>query len=129
MRFIDRPAENNWNRQTIRVGPTYSNEQSQEKEYLLRGGEPVAALLTNNLRPEIFTLFKNHEIPLIASTLKLVPDPNGKVYIYNRFWDENFGSMNVAPALLIYADLVNSGYGRNKEIANQILNNELQHIQ
>jgi len=38
---------------------------------------------------------------------------------------ENATTNKTAPALLVYADLINSGYGRNIETAKKILANEL----
>ena len=129
MRFIDRATENDWKRIAQKITSTDIYQQDKQRENILWGGEPGAALLTNSLRPEVFTLFTNYEIPLTANRLRLVPDINGKVYVYKKFWNNTSGSINVAPALLIYADLVNSGYGRNIEIAKQILDNELSYIQ
>jgi hypothetical protein len=92
------------------------------------GGEPGGAILTNNLRPENFTIFTDFDLSTLATLLRLVPDPNGNVEILQMFWKDKDESTYVAPALLIYADLMNSGYGRNVETANQILEDELQHI-
>lgn len=129
MRFIDKATENDWRRIALKVTSNDLYEKEKQRANMLWGGEPGAALLTNGLRPEVFTLFTNYEISLIANRLRLVPDINGKVYVYKKFWSNTFGSSNVAPSLLVYADLISSGYGRNLEIANQIFENELQHIQ
>ncbi|GAL72427.1 type IV toxin-antitoxin system AbiEi family antitoxin [Jejuia pallidilutea] len=96
---------------------------------ILLGGEPAGAILTDNLRPQEFTIYSNLELPEIAKTLRLVPDKTGNVEVRQKFWQNNNWNKNTVPALLIYTDLMNSGYGRNVEIANQIFENELQHIQ
>jgi hypothetical protein len=49
------------------------------------------------------------------------------------FWkhdaiNEGLYSNLIAPALIVYADLVASGSDRNLEIAEKILENELRHI-
>lgn len=81
------------------------------------------------LKPEKFTIYSNKELPVIARSLNLVPDPDGNVEVVQKFWHDEESDKTIVPALLIYADLINSGFGRNIEIANYVLNNELQHIQ
>lgn len=126
MCFLDKDVENNWRALNLNFASIYDdNEIKKQPGHTVWGGEPGASIITGSLRPEVFTLFTNYEIHLIASRLKLIPDPDGNVFVYNKFWNDNFGSNNVAPKLLIYADLINSGYGRNIEIANEIFENEL----
>ena len=43
------------------------------------------------------------------------------------FWNEK-SDTNIAPALLVYADLINSGFERNIETAKKIETDELQYI-
>lgn len=92
------------------------------------GGEPGAALLGSHLRPEKFTIYTNNELPELAKALKLVPDQEGNVEILKQFWTSKENPKHTAPPLLVYTDLVNSGSGRNVEIAKQILENELRNI-
>jgi hypothetical protein len=94
---------------------------------ILWGGEPGAAILTNNLRPEKFVLFTDLELSEVSKSLRLVPSENGEIEVLQKFWKYDL-SNRVAPALLIYADLINSGLGRNIETAKLILDNELRYI-
>ncbi len=119
MKFVQPNGAKNW--QNIELN-TYHGE-------ILWGGEPAAAVLTGNLKPEKFTLYSNKELPVIARALSLVPDKDGNVEVLQKFWRDDKENNTIVPALLIYADLINSGFGRNIEVANYILNNELQHIQ
>lgn len=119
MKFIDTEMAQNWRHISL-------NKTGSE---ILWGGEPAGAILTDNLRPQEFTIYSNLELPEIAKTLRLVPDKTGNVEVRQKFWENNNWNKNTVPALLIYIDLMNSGYGRNVEIANQIFENELQHIQ
>lgn len=119
MKFIDSDMAQNWRHTLL----------SQTGGEILLGGEPAGAILTDNLRPQEFTIYSNLELPEIAKTLRLVPDKTGNVEVRQKFWQNNNWNQNTVPALLIYTDLMNSGYGRNVEIANQIFENELQHIQ
>ena len=73
-------------------------------------------------------LFTNLDLSEVARNLKLVPSEDGEVEILQKFWKNDISNTKVAPALLIYADLINSGYGRNIETAKQILENELSDI-
>lgn len=96
---------------------------------ILWGGEPGGAIITGNLKPETFTIFTDVELSEVAKKLRLVPSEHGEIEILQKFWNtNNLEDNNVAPALIVYADLINSGFGRNIEIANQILENELRHI-
>ena len=119
MKFIDTDIAQNWRH-------TLLNQTGSD---ILWGGEAAGAILTDNLRPQEFTIYSNLELPEIAKTLRLVPDKKGNVEVRQKFWQNNNWNKNTVPALLIYTDLMNSGYGRNVEIANQIFENELQHIQ
>lgn len=117
MKFIDSSWTKNWEQLP----------QSSQTE-ILWSGEPAGAILTQNIRPEEFIIYSNVELPEIAKKLRLVPDKKGNVEIRQKFWETEYSNLNIVPALLIYTDLMNSGYGRNVEIANQIFENELQHI-
>ncbi|MBN1187126.1 MAG: winged helix-turn-helix transcriptional regulator [Bacteroidales bacterium] len=94
------------------------------------GGEPAATLLTGQLQPEKFMIYTNTNWQSVASKLKLIPDEKGDVEILYMFWKDNDinKKKNIAPALLIYAELIASGHERNLQIAKTILENELQHI-
>jgi hypothetical protein len=118
MRFIDQDQLKNWRNINL-----YTENGS-----ILWGGEPGGALLTESLRPEQFTVFTDLELSEVASKLHLIPSEDGKVEILHKFWNNDVNGSHIAPALLIYADLMNSGYGRNIETAKKILENELQHI-
>lgn len=114
MRFKDNEQLKNWR----------SLELYSENGSILWGGEPGGALLTDNLRPEQFTVFTDLELSQVAKTLGLIPSETGTVEVLQKFWKGN-NTSKTAPALLVYADLINSGYGRNIETAKKILANEL----
>ena len=120
MRFANKKDYNNW--RTLPI---------QELEDInLWGGEPAAAILTGQLQPEIFTIYTNSSWQNVAMKLKLVPDEKGDVEILHMFWkeEEKPRGKYSTPTLLVYADLISSGYERNIEIAKQLINNELQYI-
>ncbi len=119
MRFINGDDVRNWRN---------LNTQNDNRD-ILWGGEPGGALLTENLRPEKFTVFTDLELSEVARALRLVPDQNGEVEVLQKFWNTDFENTIVAPALLVYADLISSGFARNIDTAKQIRENELQYIQ
>jgi hypothetical protein len=115
MKFIDPDWTKNW------------KQLPSLKNAITWGGEPAGALMIGNLKPEEFIIYSNLEIPELAKKMRLVPDKDGRVEVRQKFWRND--DLHIAPFLLVYTDLMNSGLGRNVEIANQIFENELQHIQ
>ena len=86
-------------------------------------GEPAGALLTNNLRPEQFSLFSTWSAGDLARRLHLLPYTNGEVEVLQPFWNTNYlpaGPLHTAPVLLVYAELMGSSDSRNRSIAKQI---------
>lgn len=97
----------------------------------LWGGEPGAAIKTNYLRPTNFTIYADTNWQRFTSEFGLVPDEDGDVEILQLFWQEEikYREKAIVPTLLIYADLMSSGYDRNIETAKMIFDNDLQYIQ
>ncbi|MFT3738464.1 MAG: type IV toxin-antitoxin system AbiEi family antitoxin [Breznakibacter sp.] len=97
----------------------------------LWGGEPAAALLTGKINPLEFIIYTNTTWQNLIRPLGLKPDDKGDVEIMQIFWQEvdKYRERPVVPALLVYADLISSGIGRNSEIAKTILENELNYLQ
>jgi hypothetical protein len=96
----------------------------------LWGEEPGASLLTNHINPETFTVYTSESWQNLSTALGLIPDEAGNVEILQQFWtgENNNDEKQLAPPLLIYADLMQSGFGRNVETAKLILENELSYI-
>ena len=100
-----------------------------EEGITLWGAEPAAAILTNHLLPEKFSIYTTQSWQNMGQDLGLVPDGNGKIEVLQIFWKQSqTDNKQTTPPLLIYADLIGSGYSRNIETAQIILENELQHI-
>ena len=83
------------------------------------GGEPAAARLTKYLKPETITVYGNEEINQFLLKNHLIKDPQGKVEIFKTFWnfDYPWNDVELAPPLLIYADLIATADDRNIETA------------
>ena len=92
------------------------------------GGEPGASILTKQLQPQIFTIYTDGGWQSVASALKLIPDNEGDVEILAVFWKEydKLTNQNIAPALIILAELMSSGKERNIETAKIIIDNQIQ---
>ena len=121
MRFTKMEQSNNWDTLPIQ----------DVEDVALWGGEPAAALLTNRLYPEKFTIYTNNSWQSLIGELKLLPDDNGAIEILKMFWkeEEKPREKYIVPSLLIYADLMGSRIGRNQETAKIILENELSYLQ
>jgi hypothetical protein len=100
---------------------------NNKQNHIFFGGEQAAEIMTQYLKPIEFTLYSNDELSVLGKELKLIPDNNGNVKIYNTCWSNNIKNKykNIAPALVVYADLMGSGNNRNIETAKMILENEL----
>jgi hypothetical protein len=92
----------------------------------LWGGEPAAAMLTEYLRPGEMTLYAEKMPSLLAARQKFMkevgPRHMAAVEVRRRFW--HFPSdperSNIAPPLLVYADLLATGDARCIETAKMI---------
>ena len=97
-----------------------------DNEAYFWSGEPAAALLTAHLHPTNFNLYTSTTRNEAMRYLRLIPDLNGNVVLYEKFWtntDQTLESerpKSVAPPLLVYADLIRSQDARNIEIAKMI---------
>jgi hypothetical protein len=120
MRFSKSSNNNYWNTLPINKLPGVT----------LWGGEPAAAILTQQLKPAKYTIYTKEEWQNIAKEFNLIPDENGEIEVLSIFWDVNLFDRhkNTVPSLLVYTDLINSGLERNMETAKIILDNELKNI-
>lgn len=118
MRFIKPETTQSWRDMYL----------DNEEGITLWGAEPAAALLTNQLVPDRFSIYTTQSWQNIGQDIGLVPDLNGKVEILQIFWKQNPDNIQTTPPLLVYADLIGSGFSRNIETAQIILENELQYI-
>lgn len=122
MRFVDKSKYADWKNITL----------NDSKEInTLWGGEPGAAILTNFLKPMIFTIYTTKSWQECAKEFGLVPDENGDVVILQMFWkliSPSEKNRAIVPPVLIYADLINSSNDRNVETAEIVFDNELQNF-
>jgi hypothetical protein len=90
------------------------------------GGEPAGELLTNFLRPAILTIYTTETRSDLIKNYRLIPDDNGNVRVYKKCWYDDGDNGNIAPPLLVYADLIIEGDRRCLETAQKIYDEFLQ---
>ena len=88
------------------------------------GGEPAGDLLTNYLRPETLTIYTNETKKNLMMHYGLMPDQEGNVQVYEKFWKQEEDQKTV-PDLLVYADLMNTQDKRCMETAEMIYNERI----
>jgi len=113
-RFLKEDDFYDWRQVTLKSSKTYW------------GDEPAGALYTDYLRPEVLTLYTSEEWNDLIKNYRLVPDKNGNVEVYKKFWKVDQVNENVVHPLLAYTDLINKGDRRCTETAEIIYNEYLQ---
>jgi len=98
-RFLSPSIKENW--QEINLGTN-----------AFWGGEPGAFLLDGYLQPERWDIYVEEKADSLIKTAKMIPDPNGEIYVYRKFWNRDG-----IPPLVIYADLFVTGDDRCREAA------------
>lgn len=85
---------------------------------LVLGGEAAAARLTGMIEPEMLTLYgAKADMKRFILRRPLRTDPRGNVEILQQFWHFDPDPPELAPTLLIYADLLATGDARCLEAA------------
>ncbi len=83
--------------------------------------------MTNYLKPELYTAYIKGNPNWFVLENKLKKDPQGTVELLKVFWDFEIKGVqpNLAPPLLVYADLLATSDARNIEAANIIYEKDL----
>jgi hypothetical protein len=91
------------------------------------GGEVAAERLTGYLKPASQTLYVepgalNDCVKKLVSTYRLRSDPRGSIEILEKFWHfpPNPAHPDIAPPILVYADLMATYDPRNREAATML---------
>lgn len=92
------------------INPIYLDQWRSltlDREHTLWGGEPAAEIMTEHLKPGQWTIYTEETKPALMKKYKLVPDPNGKVKVYRKFWERDFRQLpRLVNPVLVYADLM-----------------------
>ena len=112
--FRDEEKRKNWKEMTLPDG-------------MMWGGEPAAALTDGFLTPGEFTVYTNVPAATLMKTGAVIPDTDGDITVYEKFWTGE-DTENVTPAILTYADLMDTANSRCIEAAQKIKGNELKYL-
>ncbi|MCB0696623.1 MAG: hypothetical protein KDC07_04620 [Chitinophagaceae bacterium] len=96
-----------------------------ENKKSMWGGEPGGHLLTGMLKPTQLTIYSLENRHDLMKNYRLVRDEKGYIKVFRKFWTYDDYRTNVAPPLLVYADLLNSGLQGNIEAAERIFDDVL----
>jgi hypothetical protein len=91
------------------------------------GGEVAAAKLTQYLKPELVTIYTTTAPDVLLLQNKLRKAPDGDVELLKAFWadEPKWTEGDIAPPLVVYADLLATADPRNIETARIIYEREL----
>jgi len=89
------------------------------------GGEPAGDLLTNYLKPGELTLYTEEKKKELMVHYGLMPDREGDVHVYQKFWI-NTKELETAPPILVYVDLINTNDKRCLETAKILFNEHIE---
>ncbi|MCM1437086.1 MAG: type IV toxin-antitoxin system AbiEi family antitoxin [Prevotella sp.] len=112
--FRDEEKRRNWKTITLPDG-------------MMWGGEPAATLTDGFLTPGEFTIYTDVPAANLMKTGAVIPDANGEITVYEKFWKDEEAT-NVTPAILTYADLMDTANNRCIEAAQKIKENELKYL-
>ncbi len=79
------------------------------------GGEPAAFLLDGYLSPQKWDVYVEESADCLIATGRMIPDPEGEIYVYRKFW-----TAEEIPIIVVYADLLSAGDDRCTEAAGRI---------
>lgn len=91
------------------------------------GGEVAAARLTGYLVPERISIHTRMPPAPLLAAFGLRKDPTGDIELHKSFWPPecNTDAPDLAPRLLVYAELLASGHERNIETARMLYEQDL----
>lgn len=81
----------------------------------LWGGEPAATLLDAYLQPGEWEVYVPDNANALITTGRMIPAPQGEIFVYKRFW-----SGDEMPLLVVYADLLATEDDRCREAAERL---------
>ncbi len=79
------------------------------------GGEPAATLLDAYLQPGEWEVYVPDNANALITTGRMIPAPQGEIFVYKRFW-----SGDEMPLLVVYADLLATEDDRCREAAERL---------
>lgn len=90
-----------------------------DNELTVWGGEPAADILTDYLRPGKYILYTKENNLNLIKNYRIIPDEDGELEVLKLFWNKVVTN-DIAPPILVYAELMLEGGKRNEETAKMI---------
>jgi len=112
-KFMKADDFNKWKELKINVGNT------------CWGGEAAGNIYTGYLLPQTLTLYTSEKKLDLMKKCRLVPDNNGNITVFERFWRFGLENENVVPPIIAYADLLETNDRRCIETALKIYEQHL----
>ena len=108
-------------RLAFRANEQRNNWQTMDlPEGMFWGGEGAANIIDNYLAPGAFDIYTDVPTAYLMKTGFVKQDSNGEIRVYQKFWKWETEN-NLAPLILIYADLMGSNNSRCLEAANRLM--------
>ncbi|MCJ8330572.1 MAG: hypothetical protein HRT89_14040 [Lentisphaeria bacterium] len=93
------------------------------------GGEVAAAKMVKHLVPRRGIIYIENTPNELAFKLRLKKDPDGNIELVKKFWRFPMNTLEpLAPPILVYANLLAAGNGRNIETAKVLYEEKIQRI-
>lgn len=99
-----------------------------ETKKTLWGGEPAGHLMTGLLKPRTLTIYSLENRNDLVNNYRMVREPDGYIRVYRKFWNYDGRQGTIAPAILVYADLVHTGDTKNLEAADRIFDDVIKSV-
>jgi hypothetical protein len=107
-RFLNPKDFNNWKALAIDTTKT------------IWGGEAAGNIYTGYLIPEVLTLYTIEKKLEIVKNYRLLPDVQGNIKVFQKFWHTDEATQKVVPQIIAYADLMATNDRRSIETAQKI---------
>ncbi|MGM0672507.1 type IV toxin-antitoxin system AbiEi family antitoxin [Thioalkalivibrio sp.] len=104
------------------ANPQWWQDVALEPYQAAWGGEVAAARITGHLVPERISIHTRMAPAPLLATFGLRKDPTGNIELHKSFWPPECATdaPDLAPRLLVYAELLASGHERNIETARML---------
>lgn len=107
----------------------YVTKKDIKQKDILWGGEIAAEKLTEHLIAKNAIIYTNANFDGLALKLRLQKDAKGNIEILKRFWNFDYKNhKQTVPPILVYADLLATGFERNIETAGEIYEREIKKL-
>lgn len=93
----------------FRLNPAAENSWRQlplVAEHDVWGGEAAGEILTQYLNAQVLTIYTDRAKTVWIKDWKLVQQKEGKLQVYQKFWNDTVELHQIVPYLLVYTDLV-----------------------